>query len=152
MARAWDLLKTSNLLYSRPGVWVRVSLLNRMKEGRASERLQTRFTSRSRTPKTNSTLSSGWSAAFRDAEWAPGGWISAFKEKLPEDLEVVLKTGLIELKAKKFDWRRRRTLWKPSLNRAIQLLYCSLTSCRCWSAASSARIRPEPGRTFLALA
>ena len=36
----------------------------------------------------------------------PCAWVSAFKDKLPEDLEVVLKTGLIELKAKKFDWRR----------------------------------------------
>jgi len=29
-----------------------------------------------------------------------------FKNNLPEDLEVVLKTSLLELKAKKFDWRR----------------------------------------------
>src|ERR1035438_10355984 len=43
---------------------------------------------------------------FRDAEWTSGGWVAAFKDKLPADLEFVLKTGLIELKAKKFDWRR----------------------------------------------
>jgi len=43
--------------------------------------------------------------AFRDTDWAPGGWVSAFKSNLPEDLEVVLKTGLVELKAKNFDWR-----------------------------------------------
>jgi hypothetical protein len=42
---------------------------------------------------------------FRDAECSSGGW-AAFKNKLPKDLEVVLKTGLIELKAKNFDWRR----------------------------------------------
>ena len=41
---------------------------------------------------------------FRDAEWA-GDWVSAFKAKLPEDLEIVLNTGLIELRAKKFDWQ-----------------------------------------------
>jgi hypothetical protein len=43
---------------------------------------------------------------FRDAEWAPDCWLSAFKKVLPDDLELVLKTGLIELKTKMVDWRR----------------------------------------------
>src|SRR5258708_1827586 len=44
--------------------------------------------------------------AFRETDWAPGGWLATFKSKLPDDLEVVLKTNLVELKAKNFDWRR----------------------------------------------
>jgi hypothetical protein len=43
---------------------------------------------------------------FRDADWTSGNWVSSFKDKLPADLEFVLKTGLIELKAKQVDWRR----------------------------------------------
>jgi hypothetical protein len=43
---------------------------------------------------------------FRDAPWSSGGWGLAFREHLPKELEVVLKTGMIELKAKSFDWRQ----------------------------------------------
>ncbi len=43
---------------------------------------------------------------LRDAEWASGGWFSAFRNKLPEGLEITLRMSLLELKAKNFDWRR----------------------------------------------
>ena len=43
--------------------------------------------------------------AFRDASWSSAGWGQAFREHLPKDLEFVLKTGMLELKAKNFDWR-----------------------------------------------
>ena len=42
---------------------------------------------------------------FREAEWSSVGWFTAFRENLPKDLEFVLKTPLVELKAKNFDWR-----------------------------------------------
>jgi len=64
--------------------------------------------------------------AFRDTDWAPGGWFAAFKSKLPEDLEVVLKTSLVELKAKNFDWRRPaeelETLLKGADSKTVLLI------------------------------
>jgi hypothetical protein len=44
--------------------------------------------------------------AIRDSDWGAGGWFDAFRSKLPDDMELVLKTSLVELKAKNFDWRR----------------------------------------------
>jgi hypothetical protein len=105
MSRAWDLLKTSNLLLLAPRRVGKSSLLTRMKEDGPARGYNTLYLS---VPDAEDELDfiKRLVRAFRDAEWASGGWVSAFKDKLPEDLEVVLKTGLIELKAKKFDWRR----------------------------------------------
>jgi len=105
MSRAWDLLKTSNLLLLAPRRVGKSSLLNRMNEDGSARGYNTLFL---RVPDAEDELDfiKRLVRGFRDAEWASGGWVSAFKDRLPEDLEVVLKTGLIELKAKKFDWRR----------------------------------------------
>jgi hypothetical protein len=105
MSRAWDLLKTSNLLLLAPRRVGKSSLLNRMKEDGPARGYNTLYLS---VPDAEDELDfiKRLVRGFRDAEWASGGWVTAFKDKLPEDLEVVLKTGLIELKAKKFDWRR----------------------------------------------
>ena len=43
---------------------------------------------------------------FQQTEWSGSSWIDAFKNALPQDLEIVLKTSLVELKAKNFDRRR----------------------------------------------
>jgi hypothetical protein len=105
MSRAWDLLKTSNLLLLAPRRVGKSSLLNRMKEDGPARGYNTLYLS---VPDAEDELDfiKRLVRGFRDTEWASGGWVTAFKDKLPEDLEVVLKTGLIELKAKKFDWRR----------------------------------------------
>ncbi|HWX43583.1 MAG TPA: hypothetical protein VN345_20760, partial [Blastocatellia bacterium] len=46
--------------------------------------------------------------------------------KLPEDLELVLKTSLVELKAKQFDWRRPaeelETLLKGADSKTVLLI------------------------------
>src|SRR5712692_6790381 len=104
MSRAWDLLKTSNLLLLAPRRVGKSSLLNRMKEDGPGRGCNTLYLS---VPDAEDELDfiKRLVRGFRDAEWASGGWIAAFKEKLPGDLEFVLKTGLIELKAKNFDWR-----------------------------------------------
>ena len=105
MSRAWDLLKTSNLLLLAPRRVGKSSLLNRMKEDGPGRGYNTVYLS---VPDAEDELDfiKRLVRGFRDADWASGGWIANFKEKLPGDLEVVLKTGLIELKAKNFDWRR----------------------------------------------
>jgi uncharacterized protein len=105
MSRAWDLLKTSNLLLLAPRRVGKSSLLNRMKEDGPAKGYNTLYLS---IPDAEDELDfiKRLVRGFRDAEWTSGGWITGFKDKLPEDLELVLKTGLIELKAKKFDWRR----------------------------------------------
>jgi uncharacterized protein len=105
ISRAWDLLKTSNLLLLAPRRVGKSSLLNRMKEQGATEGFKTLYLS---VPDAEDELDfiKRLVRAFRDTEWAPGGWAAAFKNNLPKDLEIVLKTGLLELKAKNFDWRR----------------------------------------------
>lgn len=103
--RAWDLLKTSNLLLLAPRRVGKSSLLNRMYKDGESRGYNTLYLS---VPDAEDELDfiKRLVRGLRDAEWATNRWLSAFKEKLPDDLEFVLKTGLIELKAKKFDWRR----------------------------------------------
>src|SRR5271166_5372662 len=105
MSRAWDLLKTSNLLLLAPRRVGKSSLLNRMQEDGPERGYNTLYLS---VPDAEDELDfiKRLIRGLRDADWATGGWLSAFKGALPEDLEFVLKTGLIELKAKKFDWRR----------------------------------------------
>jgi hypothetical protein len=105
MSRAWDLLKTSNLLLLAPRRVGKSSLLNRMKEDGAAKGYNTLYLS---VPDAEDELDfiKRLVRGFREAEWTSGSWVAAFKNSLPEDLEIVLKTGLLELKAKKFDWRR----------------------------------------------
>jgi hypothetical protein len=105
MSRAWGLLKTSNLLLLAPRRVGKSSLLNRMKDEGLARGYNTLYLS---VPDAEDELDfiKRLVRGFRDAEWAKGRWTSAFRDKIPEDLEVVLKTGLIELKAKNFDWRR----------------------------------------------
>ena len=105
MSRAWDLLKTSNLLLLAPRRVGKSSLLNRMREDGPARGYHTLYLA---VPDAEDELDfiKRLLRAFRDTEWASTSWLSVFKDKLPEDLEVVLKTGLVELKAKKFDWRR----------------------------------------------
>jgi uncharacterized protein len=105
MSRAWDLLKTSNLLLLAPRRVGKSSLLNRMKEDGPARGYNTLYLS---VPDAEDELDfiKRLVRGFRDAEWASEGWVSAFKNRLPEDLEVVLRTGLIEMKARNFDWRR----------------------------------------------
>src|SRR5690349_17850135 len=104
MARAWDLLKTSNLLLLAPRRVGKSSLLNRMKDDGPTRGFNTLYLS---VPDAEDELDfiKRLVRGFRDAEWTSASWVSAFRDKLPEDLEVILKTGLIELKAKNFDWR-----------------------------------------------
>jgi hypothetical protein len=103
--RAWDLFKTSNLLLLAPRRVGKSSLLNRMKEDGPSKGYNTLYLS---VPDAEDELDfiKRLLRGFRDTDWAPGGWLAALKSKLPEDLEVVLKTSLVELKAKNFDWRK----------------------------------------------
>ena len=105
MSRAWDLLKTSNLLLLAPRRVGKSSLVNRMREDGPARGYKPLYLS---VPDAEDELDfiKRLVRAFREAEWASGGWASAFRDKLPADLEFVLKTGLVELKAKKFDWRR----------------------------------------------
>jgi hypothetical protein len=105
MSRAWDLLKTSNLLLLAPRRVGKSSLLNRMKEDGPARGYNALYLS---VPDAEDELDfiKRLARGFRDAEWASGGWVAAFKDKLPADLEFVLKTGLIELKAKQVDWCR----------------------------------------------
>jgi hypothetical protein len=105
MSRAWDLLKTSNLLLLAPRRVGKSSLLNRMKEDGPNRGYKTLYLS---VPDAEDELDfiKRLVRGFRNTEWGSGGWVSAFKDKLPPDLEVTLKTGLVELKTKNFDWRR----------------------------------------------
>jgi hypothetical protein len=105
MSRAWDLLKTSNLLLLAPRRVGKSSLLNRMREDGSSRGYNALYLS---VPDAEDELDfiKRLVRGLRDAEWTSSGWFAAFKDKLPDDLEFVLKTGLVELKAKKVDWRR----------------------------------------------
>jgi uncharacterized protein len=105
VARAWDLLKTSNLLLLAPRRVGKSSLLNHMKDHGPAMGYKTLYLS---VPDAEDELDfiKRLVRAFRDTDWAPGSWLAAFKSKLPDDLEIILKTGLVELKAKNFDWRR----------------------------------------------
>ena len=104
IARAWVLLKTSNLLLLAPRRVGKSSLLNRMKSEASSKGHSAIYLS---IPDAEDELDfvKRLVRALREADESVGGWIARFKEKLPEDLEVVLKTSLVEMKAKKFDWR-----------------------------------------------
>ena len=97
MSRAWDLLRTSNLLLLAPRRVGKSSRLNRMKQDGAARGYNTLYLS---VPDAEDELDfiKRLVRGFRDAEWTSGGWVAAFKDKLPADLEFVLKTGLIELK------------------------------------------------------
>src|ERR1039457_7187718 len=103
--RAWDLLKTSNLLLLAPRRVGKSSLLNRLREDGPGRGYNTLYLS---VPDAEDELDfiKRLTRGFRDADWATGGWLATFKSKLPKDLELVLKTGLVELKAKNFDSRR----------------------------------------------
>ena len=105
LARAWDLLQTSNLLLLAPRRVGKSSLLNQMNLVGPSKGYNPLYLS---VPDAEDELDfiKRLVRGFRDAEWASSGWLSSLKEKLPDDLEFVLKTSLVELKAKKFDWRR----------------------------------------------
>jgi hypothetical protein len=104
MSRAWDLLKTSNLLLLAPRRVGKSSLLNRMKDDSPARGYNTLYLS---VPDAEDELDfiKRLARGFREAEWTSVGWFTAFREKLPKDLEFVLKTPLGELKANKFDWR-----------------------------------------------
>src|SRR5205823_13475287 len=88
MARAWELLKTSNLLLLAPRRVGKSSLLNRMQQDGPARGYKTLYLS---VPDAEDELDfmKRLIRGFRDTDWAPGGWTAAFK--LPEDLEVVVK-------------------------------------------------------------
>src|ERR1035437_5110902 len=102
MSRAWDLLKTSNLLLLAPRRVGKSSLLNRMKQDGAARGHNTLYLS---APGAADALHfiKRLGGGVRDAEASSGCWVAAFKYNLPADLECVLKAGLIELKAKRID-------------------------------------------------
>ena len=104
MARAWDLLKTSNLLLLAPRRVGKSSLLNRMKQDGQAKGYKTLYLS---VPDAEDELDfvKRLTSAIKDSDWGSTSWAAAFRNNLPKDLEVVLKTGLLELKAKGFDWR-----------------------------------------------
>src|ERR1039457_1919077 len=87
MSRAWDLLKTSNLLLLAPRRVGKSSLLNRMKEDGLTHGYNTLYLG---VPDAEDELDfiKRLTRAFRDADWAPGGWVDAFRTKLPTDLAV----------------------------------------------------------------
>lgn len=105
LGRAWDLLNTSNLLLLAPRRVGKSSLLNRMSADGPSMGYKTLYLS---VPDAEDELDfiKRLVRAFQAADWAPGGWVDFFKSKIPEELELVIKTSLVELKAKNFDWRR----------------------------------------------
>lgn len=105
LARAWALLEHSNLLLLAPRRVGKSSLLNRMKTVGPSKGYKTLYLS---VPDAEDELDflKRLVRAIRETDWAPGGWVDGFKSKLPHDLEFVIKTSLVELKAKQIDWRR----------------------------------------------
>jgi len=105
LSRAWDLLETSNLLLLAPRRVGKSSLLNRMFEHSARRGYQAVSLS---VPDAENELDfiKRLVREFQEAPWSSGGWARAFRDHVPKDLEVVLKTGLLELKAKNFDWRQ----------------------------------------------
>src|ERR1035441_9027162 len=96
MSRAWDLLKTSNLLLLAPRRVGKSSLLNRMKQDGAARGYNTLYLS---VPDAEDELDfiKRLVRGFRDAEWTSGGWVAALKDKLPSDLEFV--PGVPEVQA-----------------------------------------------------
>lgn len=125
ISHAWDLLKTSNLLLLAPRRVGKSSLLNRMHEKSAEMGYSGLYLS---VPDAEDELDfiKRLVRSFRDAPWSSRGWASSFRQHLPNDLEVVLKTGLVELKAKNFDWRRPadelEALLKSSDSRTLLLI------------------------------
>ncbi|MBY0504796.1 MAG: AAA-like domain-containing protein [Bryobacteraceae bacterium] len=105
LARAWSLLEHSNLLLLAPRRVGKSSLLHRMKVAGPDKGYKTLYLS---VPDAEDELDflKRLLRAMREADWAPGGWWDAFRNKLPDDLEFVIKTSLVELKAKQMDWRR----------------------------------------------
>lgn len=105
LKRAWDLLKTSNLLLLAPRRVGKSSLLNHMREHGEVQGFATLYLS---VPDAEDELDfiKRLVRAFRDTDWAANSWLAKFKKQLPHDLEIVVKASLLELKAKNFDWRR----------------------------------------------
>lgn len=105
ISRAWDLLKTSNLLLLAPRRVGKSSLLNRMNEESENRGHRAVYIS---VPDAEDELDfiKRLVRSFRDAPWSSGGWGRAFRDHLPKDLELALKAGPLELKAKNFDWRQ----------------------------------------------
>ena len=105
ISSAWNLLKRSNLLLLAPRRVGKSSLLNRMHE-RSERRIQNAVSvgarRRGRT-RLHKTTRSGLPRCIVVIRRKLG---HIFREHLPKDLELILKTGLLELKAKNFDWRR----------------------------------------------
>jgi hypothetical protein len=125
ISQAWDLLKTSNLLLLAPRRVGKSSLLNRMHETSGEMGYSSLYLS---VPDAEDELDfiKRMVRGFRDAPWSSCGWASSFRANVPSDLEVVLKTGLLELKAKNFDWRRPadelETLLKSSDSQTLLLI------------------------------
>jgi len=95
--RAWDLLETSNLILLAPRRVGKSSLLNRLKEEGAARGYTTLYLS---VPDAEDEVDF-MKRLIRELQ----GWLGTLKNKIPKELEVVLKTSLLELKAKNFDWR-----------------------------------------------
>jgi uncharacterized protein len=75
MARAWDLLKTSNLLLLAPRRVGKSSLMNRMQQDGAARGYNTLYLS---VPDAEDEIDfiKRLVRGFRDAYWADGGWVS----------------------------------------------------------------------------
>src|ERR1039457_4274900 len=88
MSRAWDLLKTSNLLLLAPRRVGKSSLLSQMNKDGPGRGYNTLYLS---VPDAEDELDfiKRLVRGFRDAEWASGGWFFAFQDTLPEELEAV---------------------------------------------------------------
>src|SRR6266851_7855524 len=81
--RAWDLLKTSNLLLLAPRRVGKSSLLNRMKADGRARGYKTLYLS---VPDAGDELDfiKRLIRAFRDADWDQGGWLAVFTNNIPE--------------------------------------------------------------------
>src|SRR5664279_1328639 len=78
MSRAWDLLKTSNLLLLAPRRVGKSSLLNRMKEDSPARGYNALYLS---IPDAEDELDfiKRMARGFREAEWSSVGWFTAFR-------------------------------------------------------------------------
>src|ERR1700733_8469543 len=87
---AWTLLETSNLLLLAPRRVGKSSLLNQMNATGTSKGFNTLYLS---VPDAEDELDfiKRLIRAFRETEWANSGWLSAFRNRLPDDLEIVIK-------------------------------------------------------------
>jgi hypothetical protein len=125
IARAWDLLETSNLVLLAPRRVGKSSLLNRLKEDGADRGYNTVYLS---VPDAEDELDfmKRLIRALHEADSAPGSWLASFKKTLPQDLELTFKLSLVELKAKNFDWRKPaeelETLLRSADSRTILLI------------------------------